>query len=136
MIFDTRPWWRFLGALDATALIAVAATSVWAVQYGDLLYWLGPVFVGIWVGKAWILSDVLHVWFPARFGMNEAGVYNVWLPWVVGMLLLLGWVALETIHHGWHMVPLLCAVSRVVAPHIIMGWWNARRMVRMPPGGE
>lgn len=138
MIFDKRPRWRILGMLDVVALLAVTAASVWAaIQYSDPLYWLGPVFAGMWAGKAWILSDVSHVWFPARFGMNEAGVYNIWLPWAICMLLLLAYVILETfLHHGWYTVPLLCGVARAAIPHTVMGWWSAKQMVRMPPGGE
>lgn len=28
------------------------------------------------------------------------------------------------------------ALGRAAVPHAVMGWWSAKKVARMPPGGE
>lgn len=146
MIFSSNPKLRLLGILDLAALLAIVVVSGLFMLQDDfiLIHFVTFAFVGLWVYKIWILSDVLGVWFPARFGMNGSGIYEMWFPWAVFMIIFLGailYIAGESILAGdtlgaLTMLPLICAVGRAIIPHIIMGWLTSRRMTARPSGGE
>lgn len=147
MMFARDPKWRLLGALDLVALAAVAGSSVWGLAVAPGLAWFyapALVFVILWAYKAWVLTDVLGVWFPARFGMNGGRVYEVSVPWALAALSVVAvvlWVAVEAALSGnvpgaLAPLPLAAALGRAAVPHTVMGWLEARRMTSVPPGGE
>lgn len=145
MMFARDGPWRLLGALDVAALAMITAAAAWLVWDGNVVYGaVSLAFCFLWAEKAFLLVDVIGAWFPARFGMNAAGMYEIVPAWaiagnfVVAAMVCLGvWAAIgpaqESPLPAWVVA---ASIGRATVPHAMMGWREARRMVRRPAGGE
>lgn len=146
MMLESNTPLRLLGLVDAAGVTAVGGASVWGLMSGAPAPYcvVSLAFAVLWAYKAWVMSDLLGAWFPARFGMNGGRMYEAHMPWCVATML--GIAALlvaagadavggNALAAAWGLLA-AGAVGRAAVPHLVMGWLEARRMTSMPPGGE
>ena len=136
---------RVMGVADCTALCIVYVAAVFCVWHGQTAAGVvSLLWCGVWTMKAFMLCTVTGSWFPARFGMNAAGVYDTWWWWAIGGNLLWGITVLwfgVTALDGDVMALLACttvavSMGRVTFSHGLAGWMASRRMTMRTSGGE
>lgn len=145
MMFAPYGRTRALGIVDCAALCAAWVAAVWCMLYGHVAAGaVSLLWCAVWSLKAFMLEGVTGSWFPARFGMNAAGVYDTWWWWAVAGNLLLCCVALwfgAAALDGDFGALLACVaavapMARATISHALGGWLAARRMTARVPGGE
>ena len=82
MILARDPLWRLIGAADMAALCVIYSLTIHHMWWGRSLMAgaLTLAFCALWLEKAFLLGKAAGSWFPARFGMNQEGVYEVVVP--------------------------------------------------------
>ena len=144
MILTRNQPWLLLGVLDMVALMIIFAAGIYHIVWqGNILTGaLTVALCALWLEKAFLLGKVAGSWFPARFGMNQMGIYEMVPLWafasLFGVMMLVLLYVME-LQNGGDAVPIglvAIALGRAAIPHTVMGWWSARKMVRMPRGGE